>query len=360
MSFCSSCGNELQDAAQFCSKCGAKVAIAIPNSSEKARRAKVRYSSHKETAQGDFFDAPEQLEKYIKTVVELEKSVFTQEHFIEGVLKNRDTLGKAQNLQRPLYEDHTFNAELYVGAVQIGFFAAIIGGIIGLFAGNFLKWAMWSGGIVAVGIILFLFICDMHSSSECNKRFEQKLVQYKQDVKDDALRVEHEKKEQESIDDSLSALYNKKQETTELLKKYYDIGLIYPKYQNLVAMCSFYEYFSSGRCTTLTGHEGAYNIYENEVRLDRICTKLDDVMEQLEIVKKNQFYLYDAIQEGNRLSEKLIEESVYQSRLLENISENAEVSAYYSKIAANNAAAAAWIGLANHAQLDSTRRALLE
>ena len=38
----------------------------------------------------------------------------------------------------------------------------------------------------------------------------------------------------------------------------------------------FDEYLQSGRCYTLEGHEGAYNLYEEEKFKEIILTKLDD------------------------------------------------------------------------------------
>ena len=65
-------------------------------------------------------------------------------------------------------------------------------------------------------------------------------------------------------------------------------------------MCSLYEYICAGRCTELEGHEGAYNILETEIRLDRIILQLDKVIAQLEQIKHTQFMLYSAVQESNR------------------------------------------------------------
>ena len=34
----------------------------------------------------------------------------------------------------------------------------------------------------------------------------------------------------------------------------------------MTAMCTMYEYFVTGRCDKLSGADGAYNLYETEVR----------------------------------------------------------------------------------------------
>lgn len=88
------------------------------------------------------------------------------------------------------------------------------------------------------------------------------------------------------------------------LQKIYEKNIIFPKYRNLVMVCSLYEYICAGRCTELEGHEGAYNILETEIRLDRIISQLDFIVANLEQIKRNQFMLYSAVQESNqRLSQ---------------------------------------------------------
>ena len=71
---------------------------------------------------------------------------------------------------------------------------------------------------------------------------------------------------------------------------------------------SIYEYLCAGRCTTLEGHEGAYNILELEIRLDRIITQLDRVIENLEAIRANQYTLYSCLKESNRKMDMLLRE----------------------------------------------------
>lgn len=60
---------------------------------------------------------------------------------------------------------------------------------------------------------------------------------------------------------------------------------------------------SSGVCDSLEGHEGCYNKFDLEVRLDTVISKLDDVLDNLDQIKKNQHTLYLEMVECNeRLS----------------------------------------------------------
>lgn len=56
------------------------------------------------------------------------------------------------------------------------------------------------------------------------------------------------------------------------------------------------------------GHEGAYNILELEVRLDRIITQLDKVIMNLEAIRANQYMLYSCLKESNRKMDMLLQE----------------------------------------------------
>ena len=44
----------------------------------------------------------------------------------------------------------------------------------------------------------------------------------------------------------------------------------------------------SERCYGLTGHEGAYNLYENELRLGHIISTLDSISSDIKEIKQNQ------------------------------------------------------------------------
>ena len=66
------------------------------------------------------------------------------------------------------------------------------------------------------------------------------------------------------------------------LDKYYGAGVLHPKYRGLVPVSTICEYFETGRTDTLSGHTGAYNLYESEYRLNMINSKLDTIQQQLQ------------------------------------------------------------------------------
>lgn len=149
-------------------------------------------------------------------------------------------------------------------------------------------------------------------------------------------------------------------DTEELLKKtlaarneLYAYDIIFVKYRNAVALSSFYEYLSSGRCTTLEGADGAYNIYENEIRLNLVISQLDTVIASLEDIKQNQYMMYQEMRNINASLQRLnstmdkafasiqgIEANTSSmNEYMEHISKNSDViahntavTAYYSKV----------------------------
>ena len=111
----------------------------------------------------------------------------------------------------------------------------------------------------------------------------------------------------------------------------YSANVIYPKYRNLVAVTTIYEYLASGRCDTLEGADGAYNLYEMELRQNIVIGQLSSVLDSLEQIKSNQFTLYSEIAESNRKS----------AELLSDISDNVEFNRYASEETAKANAAVA-------------------
>lgn len=157
-------------------------------------------------------------------------------------------------------------------------------------------------------------------------------------------------------------------QTMELLQKsitarneLYAAGIIFGKYQNAVALSSFYEYLVSGRCEKLEGTNGAYNLYESEVRANRVIEQLDTVIDSLEQIKSNQYMMYSAMcsmkKELAQLNETMnsaltaiysIENSTSDAVIqLEGISQIGTTIAKNSDVIAHNTAATAYYAKKN-------------
>ena len=97
---------------------------------------------------------------------------------------------------------------------------------------------------------------------------------------------------QKNCDSQLDVLQKESGKYFEPLGALYSVIPVHYKYRNAAALMSFVEYFETGRCRSLEGPDGAYNLYENEIRMNAILSKLDDVILNLKQIQQNQYALY--------------------------------------------------------------------
>lgn len=250
---------------------------------------------------------------YLESVVSMEKALYTQNKAITQTEETMESLAIPIIYEKPRrpHEVSSFSFEGFKGFSAAGLF---FGGIVGLFAGNFFL-CVFAGFVIGLLIMtLIVAISDNSENKSLDEQYEAEMREYNCSVEEDAKRVERERIEKARLNQILSMMEDKRDDTEALLKQYYSTGIIFPKYRNLVAVCSLLEYFMSGSCDTL---KEAYNKYDNEVLFKQVITKLDDILHSLDSIKENQYMLYDAIKEGNRISQQLVNESVRQSGLIE-------------------------------------------
>ena len=193
--------------------------------------------------------------------------------------------------------------------------------------------------------------------------YNQRIDDYMQKIKfakNEIKKLRDEKKEYPSkslgkkqmIDMEIALVEGTLRDSFKCRNEMYSYNIIFDKYRNIVALSTFYEYLMAGRCESLDGANGAYNIYENEIRLDAIITQLDEIKTKLDEIKQNQYMIYKTMSEIAS-SLKSLESSMDKAvksldsintkattanEYLANISKNSEViahntavSAYYSK-----------------------------
>ena len=307
------------------------------------------------------------LKKYIRNIYKLEASIYAQKLLYnkiqdkiidlknydgEGFYTKRSYSGLLSNYS--IFEDgmvdyfYTLLGTPILGAIVgavIGIIISVIfhfvGFIDGLFYGAVLGASIaFAIFFIVTMITIVLYIKDLIKIHKHNQLVEQ------ENKRVEISNIEKIKNTELMIDklvDEQNVIKEKINETQQILYEYYNQNIVYPKYRNFVAISSFYEYLSSGRCSQLTGHEGAYNIYENEIRLDRIILKLDEVIERLDEIKANQHMLYSEISKANSQIYELSERINNAACKLDNIESNTAVSAYYGRISAENTEFLKWV-----------------
>lgn len=243
------------------------------------------------------------------------------------------------------------------------FFISLAIGFIGLFFSNSkgsifnkLFSTLWFG--IKVAFFAFIILIAIYAvvnlirflinRSKCNKDNQDVSAYNAEIIKNNKIAYNQRLIQQKNMIAEVNYLRDvSMKKTRDTLMQLYSADIIFPKYRNLVAISSFYEYLESGRCSTLTGHEGAYNIFENEIRLNHIIQQLDIVIKKLDEIKNNQYMLYDAIKESQKQNDKIVREIKSIKNQNIDIMHNTSISAYNSSIIAQNTEVIKWYNIFN-------------
>lgn len=120
------------------------------------------------------------------------------------------------------------------------------------------------------------------------------------------------------------------------LEEHYSMNVLFEKYRNLVAVTTIDEYLQSGRCDALEGGEGAYNLYEMELRQNIVIGQLSAVLKNMEQIKNNQYTLYQELAKANAGVAEIIAE-------IKELNSTAKLNAYFAYMSAQIAAAPKYI-----------------
>mgnify|MGYP004597524831 CR=1 FL=1 len=241
----------------------------------------------------------EELIQYFEDAIALETAVITQENFIsqfEAMSKNKKPVLVERKVQVEKPDPREFDCVINFFALSGSVFT------IGFLYVQSQVYDLTPTKMMAVidGILLAIYLLIKR---KWKKSYSEQAEKYEEDC-GDCLEENKTRKEefiynQECWKDSCTkmrtTLEKPLKETKENLERVYAKNIIYPKYRNLPALTSIYEYYVTGRCEELSGPYGAYNLYEDEVRKDKIISQLNTVIANLEQIKQNQYKLYEQV-----------------------------------------------------------------
>lgn len=344
----------------------------------------------------------EQMKQYLKTIVKLESSINQQEEIVEKAKKGlvKEEIVKNDSIpfiapkkpefekfkfKKPIFKPSTSRAEIRLTSIILIIFGIVYTRAM-IWAYDEAKedvnffWGILFVFLAIVGTVLVVKIFNDYKDykerlriynqdlerynknykdhydkqlQEYNKEYSEYLTRKSQWLNDSQTRYQNNlkiaDKNFELATNEFNKISNSLQATKNDLQTLYDKNIIFEKYRNFVAMCSIYEYFSSGRVDTLEGPNGAYNLYESELRQNLIVNSLDKISSNLEIVKSNQFILYnELINNSKELNTKLsdisnsLNKTLHSVKNIEGLSritaESSYISAYCSQVTAENSA----------------------
>ena len=295
----------------------------------------------------------EQLLKYIEYAIKMESAVYTHDRIIENyncvARNNRPSLNQLPEPASPGLPPE-------IDPTTSGFGILIVTGVItGLISIPVISMGSFGTvmGIVVLGIAIAMFIVGIKPKLQlksAEKEYDQQIEYYKR-RKDD---VEKENQNRRNKYDSEMKVWNnsdrkakarlnkEKQKIVQDLAMYYKQDIIYPKYRNLAALTSIYEYLESGRCDELTGPQGAYNLYEDELRKDIIINQLNTIISDLEQIKYNQYMLYQEVKQIQTNTQRIANELYQIKGFAYEITQIAALNTYYNGINAASSSALAF------------------
>ncbi len=342
MKYCIYCGQQLDDHAEFCSKCGkrqsgpkpAGVQVSSTNSVSDVEMIK-KYLKGASEIEWNLYGLDEIREKLIKKLDEQKGQEQKLRYSVKGskdeIARNESTIRNAKpdeysaNHSADLvlgYDSELFMIVTFavwaVGAVlyffDIGPSIAIWNWFLNFVSG--IKWGqLWFILIVLLGpsVLVFAFQFLMYliklggagaKNSAEKVKFDQEAARRCEERKE-SLRKRNRDLNQKIRDNEnqISRIHNTviptlekeiagcEAEINKVEQKrtsFYSVKVVYPKYQALIPVCTMYEYFDSGRVDTLTGHTGAYNLYESELHLNLIVDRLTEISAKLDRISADQ------------------------------------------------------------------------
>lgn len=287
----------------------------------------------------------EKLLKYIKSIYEMESSLFMMDELYNQMSTESNNLRsyKGKNTYSHDSKPHFFQEDdIYL------YWYSLIFGIVGCFVfwgWHFAEASIWGflkelfvhficGTLIGAVIISIPFVISyLNRIKKWNKRNADTDTINLSIIEQNRNEITLYQKQANILESEMEELDKKYDELCDTLNAYYDLNIIYPKYRNFVAISTFYEYLLSGRCNTLEGHGGAYDTFEYESKLNHIIVQLDHVINSLDQIQSNQYQLYTAIENGFSQSNALFESVANGINRLET---SQELNNYYNRITAQN------------------------
>ena len=126
----------------------------------------------------------------------------------------------------------------------------------------------------------------------------RKKLEELEDVKKDSASISKRLAEDIPLINVGKILREEGKENMTLLKEAYDteaglqtLQFVLPKYLDVVAVTKIYEYLKSGRCTHLTGKDGAYILYDTEIKTHKFANSgRDALLKQLNFQREITIY----------------------------------------------------------------------
>ena len=301
--------------------------------------------------------SPEQLTEYLKQVSALETSIYNQERICKGV---KEALERREE-PRATVQDAGKKAARHKNLPYVVFWAVIVLGCLVECILVLLRVPLFAVLSVGFAVLAILFTgVIVKTETDYRRTYRDLVKEYRDNLPGSGNTPGHprmphirtgkggqKKASPEKTDtvarlrSALSEMNDALHQSKRLLAGLYDRNIIPPKYRNPVAMTTIYEYFSAGRVCTLTGDDGAFSLYETELRQNIISDNLHEISRNPERIRAHQPALYTALETGNRTLRNITSGTGHGVGINEDAELLAGISAYVAGLTRESAAALA-------------------
>lgn len=283
------------------------------------------------------------LKEYVDKIKDLEISIYKQQSLCENLKE------QVSYLRQPYQHKKFLPVQEYGKGIGDALKLIILGGALGcglcfVLGGTdsiLFDLCVISGGIV-LGLLIYVILRMLYGKK--TKAWKEEIAEKNRKIAiQNAHIIEKSKNQLQHIEPQLKKVEKLYKQTTAILENYYNEDIIFEKYRSLVPVCMFYEYLTSGKCRELEGPDGAYILYENELRSGIILGKLDEIIDNLDSIENNQYILAASLKKANQQISQL--RNLIETGMLEwkNRDQDLQLTAFYHKIASANIAYSAWL-----------------
>lgn len=300
----------------------------------------------------------ETITRYLEDLAHLEAQLYTQNSIISSLKGRINPLGYAKAYEEPKWNPWKPDLGDFLmlpfflivggcipGTVAIWFITGLLDLLLIAFSdlrihkataslfetiGSSFNW------YIRIAVILSIIgvVWNIYSEIKNRKKnYKKALQEYELSVKNDKRRVQHELSLRKELQKQMEKVISERNKTQEALNTMYNIGIIHPKYRHLIAVASFFDYFDTGRCLSFTGPGGAYAVYEEDLRFQRIVTQLDIIISKLDELIQSQRKLAELMWDVNNTLHRIEQSNSRMMQSVSRIEENSELIEYNTRCA---------------------------
>ncbi len=403
MKYCSRCGNVLTEKDVFCSKCGAKAsryAVSSGDGAGENSTAEKKAALIGESVPGARYTAAVEknaigVTEYLRRAADLElmryginrigwslemkeaetvKKVEAEDEAIKSFREKEENVEKRINdYQKREYREKVYS---FTPKPDPKVCAIVFGVFILLYVILLLAKVSW-GILKFPGALLFILVLPVlvllgievykyvTGKSEHFRREEEARAAYEEEqekIMESTLELlnndlrdyqkiirDHEKVKKDLQDIDLSEIdaeivknNREKNETENMLDKFYAPQALNPEYRSLVPVATLYEYFKSGKVKDLTSGDGAYRVYKKEAGEGKVTGDLQELYARFAGKGKSedlQYAVYDKVKSYDDLAADLmasLDDAIKKSHETEGeLKTSREMNSFYRGMARN-------------------------